>query len=93
MRAAFATILQHYKKSQAAPIHARATANVVKAVRNNPVSPRRDQARVFSHTRLIPCLEHSPLIHRLLWGRTRRRPSDFDLTFVNGRHRTVDQRD
>ena len=48
------------------------------------VSPRRDQARVFSRSRLIPCLEHSPLIRRLLWGHTRRRPSVFDLRFQNG---------
>jgi Phage terminase large subunit (GpA) len=47
------------------------------------VSPRRDQARVFSHTRLIPTLEHSPVVRRLLWGCTRRRPSVFDLIFRN----------
>jgi hypothetical protein len=36
MRAVFATILQHYQRSQAAPIQARATADIVQAVRDKP---------------------------------------------------------
>jgi len=36
MRATYATILQHYQKTQSTPSHAPATADVVQAVRNNP---------------------------------------------------------
>jgi hypothetical protein len=36
MRATFATILQHHQKSQNAPTPARATPEVVQAVRNHP---------------------------------------------------------
>jgi phage terminase large subunit GpA-like protein len=48
------------------------------------VSPRFDQAKVFSHSRLLPCLEESPLIRRALLGRTRRRPPVLNLRFHNG---------
>lgn len=48
------------------------------------VSPRLDQARVFSHSRLIPCLEHSPLIRRTLLGRGAQRRRVMDLRFANG---------
>jgi hypothetical protein len=48
------------------------------------VCPRIEQARVFSHTRLLPSLEQSPLIRRTLLGRRARRPQVMNMQFANG---------
>jgi hypothetical protein len=48
------------------------------------VCPRLEQARVFSHSRLIPALQDSPLIRRVLLGRTARSPQVMNLRFQNG---------
>ncbi|MBW3596973.1 MAG: phage terminase large subunit family protein [Planctomycetes bacterium] len=47
------------------------------------VCPRQEQARVFSHTRLIPSLEQSPLVRRTLLGSRRRRPQVTNLRLAN----------
>ena len=47
------------------------------------VSPRMDQARVFSRSRLITCLEQSPLVRRTLLGKSKQRPPVQHLHFVN----------
>ena len=46
--------------------------------------PREEQARRFSRDRLLPVIEQSPLIRRLLLGRNRRRPPVMNLEFANG---------
>jgi hypothetical protein len=48
------------------------------------VCPRIEQARVFSHSRLLPSLEQSRLIRRTLLGRTARRPQVTNMQFANG---------
>jgi hypothetical protein len=48
------------------------------------VCPRMEQARVFSESRLLPALEQSPLIRRVLLGRNGRRPHVFNMQFANG---------
>ena len=48
------------------------------------VCPRMEQARVFSHTRLLPSLEESPIIRRALLGRGERRPQVMNMQFANG---------
>lgn len=47
------------------------------------VAPREDQARIFSHTRLIETIERSPLIRRMLLG-TKGRPAIKSMRFHNG---------
>ena len=47
------------------------------------VCPRLEQARVFSHTRLLPSLDQSPLVRRRLMGSTQRRPQVMNLRFAN----------
>ena len=48
------------------------------------VCPRLEQARVFSHDRLLPSLEQSPLIRRTLQGRGARHPQVMNMRFANG---------
>nr|MBC8867949.1 phage terminase large subunit family protein [Planctomycetota bacterium] len=48
------------------------------------VCPRMEQARVFSHSRLLPSLEESPIIRRALLGRGERRPQVMNMQFANG---------
>ena len=48
------------------------------------VCPREEQARRFSRDRLLPVIEQSPLIRRLLLGRNRRKPPVMNLEFSNG---------
>ena len=48
------------------------------------VCPRYEQGRVFCRSRLFPSLEQSPLIRRLLIGRTYRRPQMAHVIFENG---------
>ena len=47
------------------------------------VCPRQEQARVFSHSRLLPCLEQSPLLRRVLLGRSRRKLPVMNIQFHN----------
>lgn len=47
------------------------------------VCPRQEQAAVFSKTRLIPAIEQSPLIRRVLLGDRDRRPQVMNLRFKN----------
>jgi hypothetical protein len=47
------------------------------------VCPRQEQAAVFSKTRLIPAIEQSPLVRRLLLGDRDRRPQVMNLRFKN----------
>lgn len=48
------------------------------------VCPREEQARVFSHSRLLPSLEQSPLIRRVLLSGGGRRPKVKSMMFANG---------
>lgn len=48
------------------------------------VCPRMEQARVFSHSRLLASLEQSPIIRRALLGRNGRRPQVLNMQFANG---------
>ncbi len=48
------------------------------------VCPRLEQASTFSKSRLIPAIEESPLIRRLLMGRTKRRLPVMHCRFANG---------
>jgi len=48
------------------------------------VCPREEQARVFSNSRLLPTILESPVLSRILLGKTRRRPQVMNLRFVNG---------
>ena len=48
------------------------------------VCPRREQASTFSNSRLIPAITESPLIRRLLMGRTKRRLPVTHCRFANG---------
>lgn len=48
------------------------------------VCPREEQARVFSSSRLVPVIQESPVLARLLLGPHRRRPQVKNLRFVNG---------
>lgn len=48
------------------------------------VCPRVEQARVFSHSRLLASLEQSPLIRRWLLGKRGRRPQVMNMQFDNG---------
>jgi hypothetical protein len=48
------------------------------------VCPRIEQARVFSHSRLLASLEQSPLIRRTLLGKRGRRPQVMNMHFANG---------
>lgn len=47
------------------------------------VCPRQEQAAVFSKTRLIPAIEQSPLVRRVLLGDRGRRPQVMNLRFNN----------
>ena len=46
--------------------------------------PREEQARRFSHDRLLPAIKQSPLVHRLLLGTKRRDPTVMNMEFQNG---------
>jgi hypothetical protein len=48
------------------------------------VCPRQVQARVFSGSRLLPTIQESPFIRRLLLGRGKRKPQVTTLRFANG---------
>ena len=48
------------------------------------VCPRREQARMFVRTRLLPVLLESPCIHRRLLGKTGRGPPVTNMRFTNG---------
>ncbi|MEX2142016.1 MAG: phage terminase large subunit family protein [Pirellulales bacterium] len=48
------------------------------------VSPRHDQSMVFSTSRLLPMIENSPVIRRVLLGRRGRRPNVTRMQFDNG---------
>ncbi len=48
------------------------------------VCPRREQARGFSRTRLLPAIEQSPLIRRTLLGRRKRQMPVMNMEFKNG---------
>jgi len=48
------------------------------------VAPRFEQARTFCHTRLLQCLEDSPLVRRRLVGASTRQLRITHLTFANG---------
>jgi hypothetical protein len=45
--------------------------------------PRQEQARVFSNSRLLPTIQDSPLIRRVLLGGSSRPPQVMHLRFVN----------
>lgn len=47
------------------------------------VCPRQEQARVFSHSRLLPALDQSPIVRRALLGTTKRKPQVMNLRFAN----------
>ena len=42
-----------------------------------------EQARVFSNSRLLPTIEESPFVRRVLLGRARRRPQVMHYRFAN----------
>ncbi len=48
------------------------------------VCPRLEQARIFSSSRLLPTVEGSPLIRRILLGEGSRRPQVMNVRFKNG---------
>ena len=48
------------------------------------VCPRENQSRVFTHSRLLPAIEDSPLIRRTLFGRSKQRPPITNMRFANG---------
>ncbi len=48
------------------------------------VTPRFEQAKTFCHSRLLPCIENSPLIRRVLVGTSNRRLSIRHMRFANG---------
>lgn len=48
------------------------------------VCPRLEQARVFSHARLLPSLDQSPVVRRRLVGSTTRQPQVMHMRFANG---------
>jgi len=48
------------------------------------ICPRLEQARVFCGSRLLPTLQDSPLLRRILLGQTRRKPPIMNLRFANG---------
>src|SRR5580658_5440284 len=48
------------------------------------VFPREEQARVFSHSRLLTTIEGSPVIRRNLLGSKGRKPQVMNLHFANG---------
>lgn len=48
------------------------------------VCPRQQQARNFSRDRLLTTIDQSPLIRRLLLGKSRRRPPVMNIEFQNG---------
>ncbi len=48
------------------------------------VCPREAQARCFSRDRLLPAIEQSPLVRRVLLGDRRRKPPVMNLEFQNG---------
>lgn len=48
------------------------------------VCPRREQAQLFSNTRLLPTIQGSPLIRRYLMGGRRCRIQVMNMTFANG---------
>jgi hypothetical protein len=48
------------------------------------VCPREEQARRFSRDRLLPAIEQSPLVRRLLLGNSQRKPPVMNLEFRNG---------
>lgn len=48
------------------------------------VCPRFEQARVFCRGRLIPAIEQSPLIRRVLLGRKAHRPQITHMIYANG---------
>lgn len=48
------------------------------------VAPRFEQARTFCHTRLLQCLDDSPVIHRRLIGLRPRQLRITHMTFADG---------
>jgi hypothetical protein len=48
------------------------------------VCPREEQVRRFSHDRLIPTIEESPSIRKVLLGNSRRKPPVMNIKFRNG---------
>lgn len=48
------------------------------------VSPRMEQARLFSNVRLLPAIEQSPLIRRTLLGKRKQKLPVMNLEFANG---------
>lgn len=48
------------------------------------VTPRMEQVRTFSHARLLPTIEQSPLIRRQLLGRGKPKTAVSHLQFANG---------
>jgi hypothetical protein len=48
------------------------------------VSPRMEQARLFSNVRLLPAIEQSPLIRRTLLGTRKQKLPVMNLEFANG---------
>ena len=48
------------------------------------VCPREQQARRFAHDRLLPAIEQSPLVRRVLFGDGRRKSPLMELKFNNG---------
>jgi Phage terminase large subunit (GpA) len=48
------------------------------------VCPRDEQARQFSHSRLLPAINESPIIRRALLGMSREKPPVTNLEFING---------
>lgn len=47
------------------------------------VCPRLEQARVFSHARLLPSLDQSAIVRRRLVGSTKRKPQVMNMRFAN----------
>ena len=47
------------------------------------VCPRQEQAQVFSHSRLQPALEQSPLVSRRLLGKGNRKQQVMNMRFAN----------
>lgn len=48
------------------------------------VCPRKEQAQVFSKSRLLPVIQESPLISRVLLGKRGRAPQVMNMHFANG---------
>lgn len=48
------------------------------------VTPRQEQAWVFARTRLVPLIQQSPILRRVLFGKSGRRSQIENMTFDNG---------